>query len=280
MTLNDLVCVARQGARVQPTPEVEQQISQTRKLIEHWVEAEETIYGVTTGFGLLSDVTISKEDTQKLQENILMSHAAGVGDIMEPEAVRAMMLLRVKDLARGHSGIRIETFNSLINLLNSGIVPVVPEKGSVGASGDLCPLAHLSLVLIGKGEAIFDGKRMPGKDALSSCGIEPIVLEAGEGLALVNGTQAMTAIGGLSVFDASLWAAERNLIQESRTFDLIPVRQRLRTTCCVSPETVRLFLLTKIVPGFRTPIPYGVLRKCMAPVMMPYIMPPGLWKLK
>ena len=202
MTLIDLVNVARQGARVQPTPEAEQRISKTRKLIENWVEAEETIYGVTTGFGLLSDVAISKEDTQKLQENILMSHAAGVGDIMEPEAVRAMMLLRVKDLARGHSGIRIETFNSLINLLNSGIVPVVPEKGSVGASGDLCPLAHLSLVLIGKGEAIFDGKRMPGKDALSSCGLEPIVLEAGEGLALVNGTQAMTAIGGLSVFDA------------------------------------------------------------------------------
>ena len=202
MTLNDLVCVARQGVKVQPTPEAEQQISKTRKLIENWVEAEETIYGVTTGFGLLSDVTISKEDTQKLQENILMSHAAGVGDIMEPESVRAMKLLRVKDLARGHSGIRIETFNSLINLLNSGIVPVVPEKGSVGASGDLCPLAHLALVLIGKGEAILDGKRMPGKDALLSCGLEPLVLEAGEGLALVNGTQAMTAIGGLSVFDA------------------------------------------------------------------------------
>ena len=202
MTLNDLVCIARQGARVQPTSEAEQQITKTRKLIENWVEAEETIYGVTTGFGLLSDVTISKEDTQKLQENILMSHSAGVGDIMEPEAVRAIMLLRVKDLARGHSGIRIETFTSLINLLNSGIVPVVPEKGSVGASGDLCPLAHLSLVLIGKGEAIFDNKRMPGKDALSSCGLKPIVLEAGEGLALVNGTQAMTGIGGLAVFDA------------------------------------------------------------------------------
>ncbi|MBC8246755.1 MAG: histidine ammonia-lyase [Deltaproteobacteria bacterium] len=202
MTLNDLVRVARQGVKVQPTPEAEQQISKTRKLIENWVEAEETIYGVTTGFGLLSDVTISKEDTQKLQENILMSHSAGVGDIMEPEAVRAIMLLRVKDLARGHSGIRIETFTSLINLLNSGIVPVVPEKGSVGASGDLCPLAHLSLVLIGKGEAIFDNKRMPGKDALSSCGLKPIVLEAGEGLALVNGTQAMTGIGGLAVFDA------------------------------------------------------------------------------
>jgi len=202
MTLVDLISVARQGASVEATPEAEQQITETRKLIENWVEAEQTIYGVTTGFGLLSDVAISKEDTRKLQKNILMSHSAGVGEIMEPEAVRAMMLLRIKDLARGHSGIRLETFNGLINLLNSGIVPVVPEKGSVGASGDLCPLAHLSLVLIGKGEAIIDGKRVPGKDALSSCGLKPIVLEAGEGLALVNGTQAMTAIGGLSVYDA------------------------------------------------------------------------------
>ena len=202
MTLIGLVRVARQGASVQSTSEAEEQISQTRKLIEKWVDAEETIYGVTTGFGLLSDVTISKEDTQKLQKNILMSHAAGVGEIMEPETVRAMMLLRIKDLARGHSGIRLKTFNGLINLLNSGIVPVVPEKGSVGASGDLCPLAHLSLVLIGMGEALVDGKRMSGKAALDSRGLEPIVLEAGEGLALVNGTQAMTGIGGLAVFDA------------------------------------------------------------------------------
>ena len=193
MTLKDLVGVARKGIKVQATPEAEEQISKTRRLIEQWVDAEETIYGVTTGFGLLSDVAISKDDTQKLQENILMSHAAGVGESMEPEAVRAMMVLRIKDLARGHSGIRIETFRSLIDLLNSGIVPVVPEKGSVGASGDLCPLAHLCLVLIGQGEAVYDGERMSGMDALSSGGLKPIVLEAAEGLALVNGTQAMTA---------------------------------------------------------------------------------------
>ena len=202
MTLADLVRVARQGSKVEATQETERNIAQTRKLIENWVEAEETIYGVTTGFGSLSDVAISREDTKKLQENILMSHAAGVGDMLEPDAVRGMLLLRIKDLARGHSGIRLETFRSLIDLLNSGIVPVVPEKGSVGASGDLCPLAHLSLVLIGKGEALVDGRRMPGEAALSSKGLKPIVLEAGEGLALVNGTQAMTAIGGLSVFDA------------------------------------------------------------------------------
>jgi histidine ammonia-lyase len=202
LTLADLVSVARKGARVHLTSEVGQQISNTRNLVENWVEAEETIYGVTTGFGMLSDVTISKEDTRKLQKNILMSHAAGVGDMMAEEEVRAMMLLRVKDLARGHSAIRLETLNGLIDLLNHGITPLVPEKGSVGASGDLCPLAHLSLVLIGEGEALADGKRMSGKAALTMRGLEPVILEAGEGLSLVNGTQAMTGIGGLAVFDA------------------------------------------------------------------------------
>ena len=202
MTIDAFVRVARQGARVETSSEATAQISATRKLIENWVEEEKTIYGVTTGFGSLSNVAISKADTRKLQENVLMSHAAGVGAIMEPEAVRGMMLLRIKDLARGHSGIRPETLNSLVELLNSDIIPVVPEQGSVGASGDLCPLAHMSLVLIGKGEALVDRKRVTGDAALAARGLTPVVLEAGEGLALINGTQAMTAIGGLSVSDA------------------------------------------------------------------------------
>lgn len=131
-----------------------------------------------------------------------MSHAAGVGAPLDEETVRAVMLLRVKDLARGHSGIRLETVRCLLDLLNSGVWPVVPEKGSVGASGDLAPLAHLALVLLGKGEAFFGGERMSGAAALERCGLEPIRLEAAEGLALVNGTQVMTAIGGLAVYDA------------------------------------------------------------------------------
>ncbi|OPX35985.1 MAG: histidine ammonia-lyase, partial [Desulfobacteraceae bacterium 4484_190.2] len=174
----------------------------TRKLIEHWVQEEKIIYGVTTGFGALSDVIISKEDTWQLQENILMSHAAGVGNALDKETVRAAMALRIKDLARGHSGIRLKTVNHLIKSLNRGICPIVPEKGSVGASGDLAPLAHVGLVLIGQGEAFYKGQRISGMEALRKCGMEPIHLEAGEGLALVNGTQVMTAIGGLTVYDS------------------------------------------------------------------------------
>jgi histidine ammonia-lyase len=150
----------------------------------------------------LSDVTISKEDTRSLQENIVLSHSAGVGDLLDQETVRAVMALRIKDLARGHSGIRLETVLRLQELLNRGICPVIPEKGSVGASGDLAPLAHLSLVLLGLGEVFYKGKRMPGEEALKRCGIQPLRLEAGEGIALVNGTQVMTAIGGLAVYDS------------------------------------------------------------------------------
>ncbi|MBC8458463.1 MAG: histidine ammonia-lyase [Deltaproteobacteria bacterium] len=202
ITIEDLVAIARHEAKVQITEESKSRILDTRKLIDRWVQEEKTIYGVTTGFGALSDVIISKEDTQRLQENILMSHAAGVGNILDKETVRAIMALRIKDLARGHSGIRLETVNCLTDLLNRGVCPVVPEKGSVGASGDLAPLAHLCLILIGQGEAFYEGQRIPGAEALKRCGMDPLKLEAGEGLALVNGTQVMTAIGGLAVYDS------------------------------------------------------------------------------
>ena len=202
MTLDNLVAIARDGVHVKLTEGSEKRLRQTRQLVEDWVEAERTIYGITTGFGALSDVVISKKDTRKLQGNILMSHAAGVGDPFDEQSVRAIMALRIKDLARGHSGVRLETVEHLVALLNRGVSPVVPEKGSVGASGDLAPLAHLSLVLVGLGEAIYKGQRISGRKALSKCGLQPIQLEAGEGLALVNGTQVMTGIGGLAIHDA------------------------------------------------------------------------------
>jgi histidine ammonia-lyase len=202
ITLDDLVSISRQGATVQLSKESQKRINNARELIEQWIQEEKTIYGVTTGFGALSDVPISRKDTRQLQENILMSHAAGVGDIFDQEIVRAVMVLRIKDLAKGHSGIRLETVHHLITILNRGVCPVVPEKGSVGASGDLAPLAHLSLVLIGQGEAFYKGRRISGLEALKQCGLEPIRLEAAEGLALINGTQVMTAIGALSVYDA------------------------------------------------------------------------------
>jgi len=202
MTLDNLVAIARKGVQVKLTEGSEQRLRATRQLVENWVEDERTIYGITTGFGALSDVVISKKDTRKLQQNILMSHAAGVGDPLDEPSVRAIMALRIKDLARGHSGIRLETVEHLIALLNWGVCPVIPQKGSVGASGDLAPLAHLALVLVGLGEALYKGQRMSGRQVLSKCGLKPIQLEAGEGLALVNGTQVMTAIGGLAIYDA------------------------------------------------------------------------------
>jgi histidine ammonia-lyase len=202
MTLEDLISISREGAKVQLTKESEKRIVSTRKLVEKWVQDERIIYGITTGFGALSDVTISKKDAGQLQKNILMSHATGVGEIFDEETVRAIIALRIKDLARGHSGIRLETACGLIDLLNNGVCPVIPEKGSVGASGDLIPLSHLALVLIGLGEAFYKGQRMTGEEALTRCGTNSLQLEAGEGLALINGTQVMTAVAALAVHDA------------------------------------------------------------------------------
>lgn len=202
MTIEELIAIARDGAHVTATAEVEQRIVETRRLIDRWVAEGRVIYGVTTGFGAMSSVTISAEDTRRLQSNILVSHSAGVGNLLDEEAVRAIMALRIKDMARGHSGISLETFQHLIKLLNAGVVPCVPEKGSVGASGDLIPLAHLALVLIGEGEAFYQGKRMSGREALKAVGMAPLTLGSAEGLALLNGTQAMTGIGALAVYDA------------------------------------------------------------------------------
>jgi len=202
LRLETLVRIAREDAHVRLSEDAQARIQKSRNLIEQWVEDERTIYGITTGFGALSNVTISKADTRRLQENILMSHAAGVGESLVEETVRAVMALRIKDFCNGHSGIRLETTELLVKLLNKGVYPVVPEKGSVGASGDLAPLAHMALVLCGKGDAFYKGKRVSGAEALKRCGLAPVQLEAGEGLALINGTQVMTAIGGLATFDA------------------------------------------------------------------------------
>lgn len=202
LALEDLVAVARQRVPVELTAAAVDRIIRTRDLIDRWVDEGRTIYGVTTGFGALSDVAISRSDTRKLQENILMSHAAGVGKPLDPPTVRAIMALRIKDMARGHSGIRLETVRCLMELLNRGVCPVIPEQGSVGASGDLAPLAHMALVLLGRGAAFFRGKQISGADALKKLQRQPLQLDAGEGLALVNGTQVMTAIGALAAYDA------------------------------------------------------------------------------
>ncbi len=200
--LEDLIQIARNNVSIKISPNSEARINKARNLIDRWVKDGERIYGVTTGFGALSEVTISYEDTKKLQKNILFSHSAGIGRHLDDDVVRAMIALRVNDFCRGNSGLRLETIEKLAQILNAGIIPVVPEKGSVGASGDLVPMAHLALVLIGEGEAFVDEKKMSGAKALKRKSIKPLVLDAGEGLALINGTQFMIALGCLDLHDA------------------------------------------------------------------------------
>lgn len=177
------------------SPEAREKVGLAAEFIRRKAESGEAVYGVTTGFGANRDQVIPASQARALQEKLLMSHACGVGPPLSPTVVRAMMLLRINALAHGNSGIRPETLDLLIEMLNRGIYPVVPELGSVGASGDLCPLAHMCLPVIGLGEVEIDGERMGGGQALRRAGLEPVQLTYKEGLALLNGTQAMTALG-------------------------------------------------------------------------------------
>jgi histidine ammonia-lyase len=178
-------------------------VEAARRVVERIVEEGRVVYGVNTGFGKLSDVVVPREELRELQLNLVRSHACGVGTPLSLEETRAMMLLRANVLALGYSGARVEIVETLIAMLERGVVPVVPEKGSVGASGDLAPLAHLALVCIGEGEAFYAGERVAGAEAMRRAGLEPVVLEAKEGLALLNGTQGLTAVGALALARAS-----------------------------------------------------------------------------
>jgi histidine ammonia-lyase len=177
-------------------------MQEARDVIERLVTEGAVVYGVTTGFGDLATTSIEPASVRRLQENLLMSHAAGVGEPFPREVVRAMLLLRANTLALGHSGCRPLLVDRLLAFLEAGVHPVVPSQGSVGASGDLAPLAHLALSLIGRGEVELNGQRLPALVALKEAGLEPVVLEAKEGLALLNGTQMMSAVGALLLADA------------------------------------------------------------------------------
>ena len=199
LALADIEAVSISACPVAVDPAAFARVSKSRKLIEQILAAGQTVYGVNTGFGKLSDVRIPPEKLAELQINLVRSHAGGVGQPLSEAESRAMVLLRANVLARGCSGVRPELLQLLVALLNAGVHPVIPEKGSVGASGDLAPLAHLALVVIGEGEAFYGGQRMQGSEALRRAGLEPLQLTAKEGLALLNGTQAMTAVGALAV---------------------------------------------------------------------------------
>ncbi len=202
LTLGELESVIRGGLPIELSDSAKKLMQKSRDMVDACVAEQKIVYGLTTGFGKFSDVTISFEDSIKLQENLITSHSCGVGEPLPIEVVRAMMLLRINALAVGFSGIRIETVETLLQMLNKGVVPVIPSKGSLGASGDLVPLAHMSLVLLGMGEAFYQGVRMPGKEAMKLAGLEPVQLTSKEGLALINGTPAMCSLGALAVIDA------------------------------------------------------------------------------
>ncbi|MCX7951468.1 MAG: histidine ammonia-lyase [Clostridiales bacterium] len=202
LTIEDVVKVAREGYRVELADEAKKRVKMAREVVDRYVAEGKVVYGITTGFGKFSDVVISKEEAKKLQRNLIVSHACGVGDEFPEEVVRAIMLLRANALSKGYSGVRLETLETLIEMLNKGVHPVIYEKGSLGASGDLAPLSHMVLVMIGEGEAYFNGEKLSGKDALLKAGIKEVELVEKEGLALINGTQVMTAVGTLALYDA------------------------------------------------------------------------------
>ncbi|MBP8692284.1 MAG: aromatic amino acid lyase, partial [Sedimentibacter sp.] len=202
LTLDDLAAVCRNYEKVKLSDYAVQKIIESRKIVDEFVEKEDVVYGITTGFGKFSDVTISKEESKTLQENLIISHAVGAGKPFDTEIVRGIILLRINNLAKGYSGARLETIQTMIDMLNKGVHPVVPEKGSLGASGDLAPLSHMVLPMIGLGKAEYMGQVMPGKEAMEKAGIPVINLTAKEGLALINGTQVMTAVGALTIYDA------------------------------------------------------------------------------
>lgn len=213
LTIDNVVEVARGRRAVVLDPDAAARMRASRAVIDRLVAQGATVYGVTTGFGDLADVRIEPGQTAELQRNLVRSHAAGVGEALPDDVVRAMLLLRVNTLAVGLSGVRVELAELLISMLNAAVHPVIPSRGSVGASGDLAPLAHLALVVIGEGEASVDGAGPgSGADALARARLAPLQLEAKEGLALLNGTQLMAGIGALAHHDALRLAIAADIV--------------------------------------------------------------------
>ena len=205
LTLEALAQVARGGRRVEIGSRARAAMARARAVVDEVVAGGDrapAVYGVNTGFGALAEVRISADQVVRLQQNLVRSHASGVGAPLAREAVRGMMLLRAAVLATGRSGARAVCCERLCEMLDAGVHPVIPARGSVGASGDLAPLAHLALGMIGEGFAEYRGETMAAAAALRSAGLQPLVLEAKEGLTLLNGTQHMTAVGGLAILDA------------------------------------------------------------------------------
>jgi len=202
LPLEALDRVARREATVALAPKTLARLRAARALVDKLADADAPTYGINTGFGDLAETRIDRADLRKLQRNLILSHSAGVGAPLPAAETRGLMLLRANVLAKGYSGVRLETLEALLAALSKDLLPVVPERGSVGASGDLAPLAHLAAMLIGEGDCFFEGRRLSAREGLGLAGLHPIVLEPKEGLALINGTQAICAVGGLALLRA------------------------------------------------------------------------------
>lgn len=202
LTVEEVINVARHNQKVELSEEARAAVIKARDYVEKKLAEGSVIYGLTTGFGKFADTVISGDEAEKLQRNLIISHSCGMGEPYSREVVRAIMLLRCNALARGNSGIRLSTLETLLSMLNLGVHPVIPQKGSLGASGDLAPLSHMVLSMLGEGEAEYQGRILPAKEAMQNAGLKTIELAAKEGLALINGTQVMTAVGINALADA------------------------------------------------------------------------------
>ncbi len=211
LTIEDVVSVARFNTKVEIAPGAKQRIEASKKIVTDIVESGVPTYGISTGFGELSTVTITKDQNGDLQRNLIISHACGVGNPFPEDIVRAIMLLRLNTHASGISGVTPAVPEILKDMLNEGVIPFVPEKGSLGASGDLANLAHIALTMIGEGKAYYKGELMPSKDALAKAGLEPVVLSGKDGLGIINGTPVMSGIGALAVHDAEQLVKTANM---------------------------------------------------------------------
>ncbi len=231
LTIQDVVNVARNKFKVVLADEALQKIEASRKQVDDLIQSKKVVYGLTTGFGLLENVVISQDQIQQLQTNLIRSHAVGVGKAFSEEVVRAALVLRINTFAKGVSGIRLLTVQKLVEMLNKEIYPYVPEQGSVGASGDLAPLSHIMLVLIGEGEVFYQGQRVETKDYLRQLDFEPIQLQAKEGLALNNGTAVLTAVAALTLYDTNV-LIKNALIAACASFDALKA--------CSSPFDARI----------------------------------------
>ncbi|MFB7302679.1 histidine ammonia-lyase [Heyndrickxia sporothermodurans] len=212
LTINEIKKVLFDNERVEIAKASMEKVNQSHEAVQRIVKEKKVVYGITTGFGKFSDVYIDSENVEELQLNLIHSHACGVGEPFPEIVSRAMLLLRANALSKGFSGVRPLIIETLVHFINAGIHPVVPQQGSLGASGDLAPLSHLALAIMGEGEVFYKGERVPTEVALNDTGIEPVTLQAKEGLALINGTQAMTAMGVVAYIEAEQLAKQSELI--------------------------------------------------------------------